>query len=96
MGDHGLRTPPGELLKAFGSHYFMQSRGMYVMHGPIISLSWILSKALTNQPRWYLATKTSLIAENTVEKLHSINHPLFTDAAEDPINRSTLYSTISL
>lgn len=68
---------------------------MYVVHRPSLSLSWILTKTVTNQPRPSLAAKTSVNAEDTVEKTHSITHPLFTDTVEDTTNGSTPYPTVS-
>lgn len=83
-----------ELLNAFWSSYFVGSDGMYVVHRVSLSLSWLLAKTVTNQPRPSLAAKTSVNAEDTIEKPHSINHPLFTDADEDITNGSTLYPTV--
>jgi len=43
-----------------------------------------------------LAAKTSVNAEDTAEKLHSIHYPLFIDAAEDTTNGRTPYPAVSL
>lgn len=74
----------------------MGSGGMHAVRRPFFSLSWILTKTVTNQPRPPLAAKTPVNVEDTVEKSHNINEPLFTDTAEDTISGSTPYPTVLL